>query len=181
VGPDVTGLRELQEAMTALALRDPLTGLANRRLFAELLDAELARAERSGPPLAVALLDLNGFKRINDTHGHDAGDAVLCETARRLLSIVRGTDVVARLGGDEFVVYEPTDPISKNLIRRIDRALSEPIDITPTVKVRCPASIGTADTVTSGRDATALLAAADRAMYQTKRARVSMSQWKWSG
>jgi diguanylate cyclase (GGDEF)-like protein/PAS domain S-box-containing protein len=174
VSRDVTELRELQEAMTALALRDPLTGLANRRLFAELLDAELARAERSGLPLAVAFLDLNGFKRINDTYGHDAGDAVLCETARRLLSIVRGTDVVARLGGDEFVVvYEPTDPISKNLTERIDRALSEPIDITPTIKVWCPASIGTADTVTSGRNATALLAAADRAMYRTKRALVA--------
>ena len=116
VSRDVTELRELQEAMTALALRDPLTGLANRRLFFELLDAELARAERSGLPLAVAFLDLNGFKRINDTYGHDAGDAVLCETARRLMSVVRGTDVVARLGGDEFTMR--TSPT----LRIVDRA-----------------------------------------------------------
>ena len=121
VGRDVTELRHLQDSLAALALRDPLTGLANRRLLKELLDADLARTQRSGVPLAVAYLDLDDFKLVNDSHGHEAGDIVLCETARRLLAIVRGADIVARLGGDEFViVYEPNDPSSDNLLHRLD-------------------------------------------------------------
>ena len=172
VSRDVTELRRLQEDAVALALRDPLTGLANRRLFNELLDADLARTQRSGVPLAVAFLDLDGLKNVNDTYGHDVGDLVLRETARRLLAIVRGADTVARLGGDEFViVYEPIDANSRNLIERIDRSLSAPIIISPAISVCCPASIGVADTRTIGRDPATLLAAADDAMYQVKRAR----------
>ena len=172
VSRDVTELRALQASMAALALRDPLTGLANRRLFDELLGADLARTERTGIPLAVAFLDLDGLKTVNDTHGHDAGDLVLRETARRLLAIVRSADSVARIGGDEFViVYEPNDPSSYNLVQRIDRALSAPIVITPTTSVRCSPSIGIADTRAIGCDADALLAAADEAMYTVKRAR----------
>ena len=169
---DVTELRRLQDRLAALALRDPLTGLANRRLLDELLDAELARTQRGGVALAVAYIDLDGLKQVNDTYGHDAGDAVLCEAARRLVAIVRGADVVARLGGDEFViVYEPTDPISDRLVDRIDAALAEPIEIASGTTVCCPASIGTADTRIVGWSATKLLAAADDAMYQVKRAR----------
>ncbi len=171
VSRDVTELRLLQANIAELALHDPLTGLANRRLFNELLEADLGRKQRSGQPLAIAFLDLDGLKEVNDSYGHDAGDLVLCETARRLLSTVRGADFVARLGGDEFViVFEPNDPNSINLIRRIDRALSNPIDITPTTAVRCPASIGIADTRVTGYGAAALLAAADEAMYEIKRA-----------
>jgi diguanylate cyclase (GGDEF)-like protein/PAS domain S-box-containing protein len=172
VSRDVTELRQLQAETAALALRDPLTGLANRRLFQELLDAARARTERSGRTLAVAFLDLDGFKNINDTHGHDAGDIVLCETARRLLAIVRGADTIARLGGDEFViVYEPNESNSQNLIARLDRALSAPISLNPTTSVRCRASIGIAETGTVGYDSGALLAAADLAMYVEKRGR----------
>ncbi len=172
VSRDVTELRNLQASMAALALRDPLTGLANRRLFDELLDANLARTLRNGLPLAVAFLDIDGLKNVNDTYGHDAGDIVLCETARRLVSTVRGADVVARLSGDEFViVYEPNDPNSDNLIARIDEALSAPIKITATIAVQCRASIGKADTRIVGRNPTELLAAADDAMYEVKRAR----------
>lgn len=169
---DVTELRSLQARLSDLALRDPLTGLANRRLLDELLAAGLARTQRSHLPLAVAFLDLDGLKAINDVHGHDAGDIVLCETARRLLAVVRDAEVIARLGGDEFViVYEPSDASSDNLLGRIDRALSSPIAISASVAVRCPASIGHADTRTVGRDAAALLAAADADMYEVKRAR----------
>ena len=172
VGRDVTELRDLQESLAALALRDPLTGLANRRLLKELLDADLARTHRAGVPLAVAYLDLDDFKSVNDTYGHDAGDVVLCETARRLLAIVRGADVVARLGGDEFVIsYEPNDPSADHLVQRIDDALSLPIEITPTLALSCRASVGVADTRTSGRDAATLIAAADAAMYRVKRSR----------
>jgi diguanylate cyclase (GGDEF)-like protein/PAS domain S-box-containing protein len=171
VSRDVTELRSLQESLAALALRDPLTGLANRHLLNELLGVALARTERIGMPLAVAFLDLDGLKSINDTHGHDAGDAVLRETARRLVSLARSADVVARLGGDEFViVYEPSDVSSDTLTTRITETLSSAIVITETVSVRCTASIGHADTRTVGRDPARLLAAADRAMYEAKRA-----------
>ena len=87
VSRDVTELRTLQESLAALALRDPLTGLANRHLLSELLEAALARTHRGGLPLGVAFLDLDGLKFVNDTYGHDAGDIVLCETARRLVSL----------------------------------------------------------------------------------------------
>lgn len=168
---DVTELRKLQDAMAELALHDPLTGLANRRLLIELLDADLARTERDGLPLAVAFLDLDGFKNVNDTHGHDAGDLVLCETARRLLTIVREADSVARVGGDEFViVFQPNYPNSHNLVARLDHGLAEPIQISATV-VTCSASIGIADTRTVGYNSAALLAAADDAMYKAKRTR----------
>jgi diguanylate cyclase (GGDEF)-like protein/PAS domain S-box-containing protein len=169
---DVTELRRLQESLAALALRDPLTGLANRRLFTELLEADLARTQRGGQPLAVAYLDLDNFKSVNDSFGHDAGDKVLCETANRLLSVVRGADVVARLGGDEFViVYEPNDPSADKLIERTDAALALPIRINDSTAVRCPASIGVADTRATGYYGATLLAAADAAMYMVKRDR----------
>jgi diguanylate cyclase (GGDEF)-like protein/PAS domain S-box-containing protein len=173
VSRDVTELRNLQDSLAVLALRDPLTGLANRHLLHELLDAALARTERVGLPLAVAFLDLDGLKIVNDTYGHDAGDLVLCETATRLQSLARTADVVARLGGDEFViVYEPAmDVSSDRFIERIHDVLSSPIAITETIFVSCTASIGHADTRTVGRAPATLLAAADRAMYQAKRAR----------
>ncbi len=172
VSRDVTELRQLQDSMAELALHDPLTGLANRRLLIELLDADLARTERNGLPLAVAFLDLDGFKNVNDAYGHDAGDVVLCETARRLLTIVRGADSVARVGGDEFViVFQPNDVNSHNLTSRLERGLSEPIKISAATIVTCPASIGIADTRTVGYNGAALLAAADDAMYVVKRTR----------
>jgi diguanylate cyclase (GGDEF)-like protein/PAS domain S-box-containing protein len=171
VGRDVTELRRLQQSLNDLALRDPLTGLANRRLLKELLDTDLARTQRNGSPLAVAYLDLDDFKIVNDSHGHEAGDIVLCETARRLLAVVRGADIVARLGGDEFViVYEPKDPSADNLIQRLEKVLSEPILVRIDTYVTCPASIGVADTRTTGYEAGALVAAADAAMYRVKRA-----------
>lgn len=172
ISRDVTELRRLQDELTALALRDPLTGLANRRLFNELIDAQLARLQRSGQPLAVAFLDLDGLKRVNDEYGHDAGDAVLCETARRLTAAVRDADVVARLGGDEFVIaFEPNDVDTDELVERINAALSQPIWVSEELSVHCPASIGVADTHRVGCDAGALLAAADEAMYASKRMR----------
>jgi diguanylate cyclase (GGDEF)-like protein len=172
VSRDVTELRGLQESLAARALRDPLTGLANRHLLNELLEVALARTKRSGLPLAVAFLDLDGLKIVNDTYGHDAGDVVLCETARRLVSVTRSADVVARLGGDEFViVYEPSDTGADNLISRIRETLAAPIAVTETISVFCAASIGHADTRTVGRDPAILLAAADMAMYESKRAR----------
>jgi diguanylate cyclase (GGDEF)-like protein/PAS domain S-box-containing protein len=174
VSRDVTELRNLQESLAALALRDPLTGLANRHLLNELLEAALARTARRGLPLAVVFLDLDGIKLVNDTYGHDAGDVVLNETARRLLSVARTADVVARFGGDEFViVYEPVDTRADYFISCIHQTLSAPIALSEGISVCCTASVGHADTRTVGRDAARLLAAADAAMYEAKRARNS--------
>jgi diguanylate cyclase (GGDEF)-like protein/PAS domain S-box-containing protein len=172
VSRDVTELRRLQEQLAAHALRDPLTGLANRRLLDELLDSELARSERAGTPLAVAYIDVDGLKQVNDEHGHDAGDVVLRETARRLLGVVRGADVVARIGGDEFViVYQPQGDAVDALVARLEPVLARPIRVRDDLVVSCPSSIGTADTAATGFDADRLLAAADESMYRMKRAR----------
>lgn len=172
---DVTELRRLQAATAELAVRDPLTGLGNRRCFDTFLEAELERTERSGSPLAVAFVDVDGLKRVNDELGHVAGDVVLKETARRIRRVVTDLDRVSRLGGDEFaIVYEPTLASSADLIRRLDEALAEPISISADLDVDCGASIGEADTRTVGRRPEDLLAAADQAMYIVKRSRRSV-------
>jgi diguanylate cyclase (GGDEF)-like protein/PAS domain S-box-containing protein len=171
VGSDVTEIRKLQAELAEQALHDALTGLANRHLVDELMAVGLARAERQGTPLAVAFVDLDDFKSVNDTYGHDAGDAVLREAARRMLEVARSADIVARIGGDEFlIVFEPNQSGLDNLVARVDEALAAPIDVAPSVEVTCPASIGYADTRTCGRNSAALLAAADADMYRVKRA-----------
>ncbi len=171
VSRDVTQLRALQAELQALALHDPLTGLANRRLLDELLAAALARTERTGAEVAVAYIDLDDFKIVNDTFGHDAGDLVLCEVARRLLDTVRGADVAARVGGDEFVVVHDLGAGERtNLAQRIEAALADPYDLGGLL-VTCRASVGQTDTRRVGVDAAALVAGADADMFEVKRAR----------
>ncbi|HEY4332251.1 MAG TPA: diguanylate cyclase [Ilumatobacteraceae bacterium] len=172
MGRDVTEIRSLQTELVALALRDPLTGLANRRLLDELLTGAIDRTQRAGKDLTVAFLDLDGFKAVNDTHGHDAGDAVLREVVRRMLATVRAADVVSRVGGDEFViVHDRSEDGADELIDRVSRALAEPIDLGNGVRVLCPASVGEADTRVVGWNPAELIAAADAAMYEEKRQR----------
>jgi diguanylate cyclase (GGDEF)-like protein len=101
------GLQARQHELEELAIRDPLTAVGNYRLLTERLSYEIARHRRSGESLTVMLLDLDGFKEINDTHGHLAGDRVLIEVARALRSCVRSQDTVARQGGDEFSILAP--------------------------------------------------------------------------
>lgn len=170
VGRDVTEMRALQAEMAELALHDPLTGLANRRMLTVLLDAALARVRRSGEPLVVAYLDLDEFKPVNDTYGHAFGDLVLVEVAERLRSSLRDADVVARLGGDEFVVaLETTGAEAPTVAARIEEALGAPI-VVEGVEVTCGASVGwvLAD---GDEDVPAVVARADAAMYRTKRRR----------
>src|SRR5437764_3193174 len=111
VGAIVTLLREAlqsrQRELEDLALQDPLTGVGNYRLLAERLDYELARHRRSGGSLTVLVLDMDGFKAINDTHGHLTGDRILAEVARTLNSALRSQDTLARQGGDEFSILAP--------------------------------------------------------------------------
>lgn len=171
VGSDVTENRRLQEEIASLAYHDALTGLANRHLLDELMTVGLARTKRHSVPLAVAFVDLDDFKRVNDDHGHECGDTVLREVSRRMLSVARSADIVARVGGDEFVIiYEPNEAEADSLVERLDTALAEPIRVNSSLVVHSRASIGYADTRTTGRDASALIAAADAAMYEVKRA-----------
>jgi diguanylate cyclase (GGDEF)-like protein/PAS domain S-box-containing protein len=170
VGRDVTEIRALQVELSALALRDPLTGLANRRLLDELLTSALDRGRRSGSEIAVIFLDLDNFKNVNDTYGHDVGDRVLQVTADRLRSSVRASDAVARVGGDEFVVvHESSNASIGGLAHRIETTLAAAIDLGDHGLVRCHASVGFATTRTTAHDARALITAADAAMYTSKR------------
>jgi diguanylate cyclase (GGDEF)-like protein len=113
-------LKESIDREGELARRDPLTGLLNRRGFAELAQREIERADRVGTPLSIAYLDLDGFKDINDTHGHAVGDRVLVTTARVMDLVLRRVDIPARLGGDEFVLAMPDTDVGEATIT-IDR------------------------------------------------------------
>jgi diguanylate cyclase (GGDEF)-like protein/PAS domain S-box-containing protein len=161
--------RTRQEADT-----DPLTGLANRRALERTLVSALARASARGRDAAVLMLDLNGFKAINDSHGHAAGDAALREVARRLRRCVRERDLVARLGGDEFVVLLTdvggSSGAAQEACERVDAALSAPI-VLEQGEMTLRAAIGVATFPGDGADAPSLLAFADRAMYAAKHRR----------
>ena len=155
-----------------LAVHDPLTGLANRALLADRLDRALARARREGRPGALLLLDLDGFKAINDARGHAAGDRALVAVAERLRGCVREVDAVARLGGDEFlIVFDGIGAAAeaRRVAGRIRAALAEPLRPDDGgALLALSASIGVA--VFAGREAPAdLLRRADGAMYVAKR------------
>jgi diguanylate cyclase (GGDEF)-like protein/PAS domain S-box-containing protein len=168
---DVTETRRLTERLQHLAAHDPLTGLANRaQLRARLHDA-LVAAQRSGHTMALLLLDLDDFKRINDVHGHPAGDAVLQAVAERLRASVRTDDVVARLGGDEFAVLLPRVDGPADALRVADKALlalrRTPITVAD-LALEVDGSAGVACGPQDGADIEALLRAADLALYTSK-------------
>lgn len=161
-----------QHKLAELALSDPLTNAANRRKFEEALPKAIARASRSGLRLALAYLDVDYFKSINDTLGHGGGDEVLVEFARRLHRTVRNTDLVARLGGDEFVIiFEQLSEEAQvaQLGEHIMAAMRMPFECSGR-SVRVTASVGIA--VAAGDKATpdSLLAMADEALYAAKAA-----------
>jgi diguanylate cyclase (GGDEF)-like protein len=163
-----------QEQLRALALCDALTGLPNRRCFEDTLARELRRAERSGVPFAVLVMDLNGFKRVNDTMGHDAGDALLVEAARRLRATTRESDFVARLGGDEFVAIA-VDVSSRDQLDRVRQRIRGAVDGACEVSghtLGLSVSVGGA-IWTTGRGAAELMREADARMYDDKRSRPS--------
>lgn len=163
-------LRHSLEQVRSLSEHDALTGLMNRRGFERSLETQLARVKRSEERLAVLLLDLDDFKSINDTLGHDAGDQLLVEIARRLSLVARDADLLCRLGGDEFVVMMTNfdqDEQALVLAERINTSLREPIVVGGTEHT-ITTSIGIAvldDTIYSTTD---LLKFADLAMYQAK-------------
>ena len=161
----------LIDELGTAATEDSLTGVANRLILADRLSYHLARQARNGKrDLAVAVIDLDHFKQINDTHGHGAGDEVLRLTAARIDESLRSEDTVARLGGDEFVVVaegdaEPID--AEELEFRISAAISREIEISGK-RITPSASVGVAK-AEPGDDAESLLARADTAMYERKR------------
>jgi diguanylate cyclase (GGDEF)-like protein len=154
------------------AMRDPLTGLPNRALFLDRAEQAIRAAARTGGRGAVLLLDLNGFKAINDTRGHKAGDELLVEVASRLCTRVRASDTVARLGGDEFSVLLNGDADTEDsarIARDLQAAIEKPIVIDGH-PCRVSASVGRAHYPADGTDVSALLELADHGMYADKRA-----------
>ncbi len=168
---NVAERRRLEAALYHQAFHDPLTGLANRALFVDRSEHALDRAKRDGTRLAVLFVDLDGFKSVNDTLGHAAGDVVLVETARRLTAGRRSTDTVARIGGDEFaVLLEGADAdAAERLADELCGRLCEPVPVGDG-SARIGASIGTAVGGDPADTLEALLRMADRAMYRAKSA-----------
>ena len=174
----------MQERLLNQSIRDPLTGLFNRRYLQESLDRELNRAARSKKPLGLIMLDIDHFKNFNDTHGHDAGDAVLREVAAMLSNHLRKPDSACRYGGEEFTLILPDADLkagiqkaeqlreaAKRLEIQYGRQLVGPITL----------SLGVACFPEHGTSSSELLQAADAALYESKTAgrdKVSAAQEK---
>jgi diguanylate cyclase (GGDEF)-like protein/PAS domain S-box-containing protein len=170
---DITERRRSQEQIRQLAYFDALTGLPNRRLLQDRLEQALIYARRSGVLAAVAFLDLDHFKQINDTHGHEAGDELLKATAQRLTRCVRHGDTVARQGGDEFIlVLTEIGDLggAEKVAKKIVRALAEPFDLAAMNLVVdiITASVGIAVFPLHGDNVQDLMKRADLAMYAAK-------------
>jgi diguanylate cyclase (GGDEF)-like protein len=172
VGLSVANLR-LREALREQSIRDPLTGLFNRRYLEETLEREIRRAVRSECVLGILMLDLDHFKKFNDTFGHEAGDTVLRETAAFLTRCVRAEDIVCRFGGEEFVIILPIADIHATQARaeRIRSKLRELTILHQGKTVgQVSVSVGVAELPQHGTTPKTLLEAADAAMYAAKRA-----------
>jgi len=168
---DVTARRAAEEALRRQATHDALTGLSTGTVLRDRTEQALRLATRDGSPLALLLLDLDGFKRVNDTRGHDAGDHLLRVVADRLRATLRAPDTVARLGGDEFAVLLPGDTAegATEAARSLLAALAAPVALEKQ-RVNVVASVGIALFPAHGVDAAGLLRHADAAMYTAKRA-----------
>ena len=169
VGSDITETRRSQQRVEWLAGHDGLTALPNRAHFHARLHQACVEQQAGGPPLTLLCLDLDGFKTINDTLGHPAGDALLVQVAARLRSCIRGRDMVGRLGGDEFalLMVDSDEAGAGVLAQRLLAVVSEPYELDGTV-IRIGVSIGIMMAPEGGLDARTLLKSADLAMYQAK-------------
>ena len=168
---DIDLIKQREEHAHGLAHRDALTGLPNRRALEASVDEAIQSARLRGQGFAVCLVDLDGFKPVNDSHGHGAGDTVLAEVARRLQAVVRAEDTVARIGGDEFALVMSnvrTQGDVAPLLERCLQAIRQPIALDGGATVGIGASIG-AVFGTGGESGAELLHAADEAMYAVKR------------
>lgn len=172
---DISDFRRAEALVRHLADHDALTGLPNRRRFAEKIQEAAASSNLSKTSCSILLIDLDRFKPVNDVYGHTVGDAVLCEIASRLQSVIRERDTVARLGGDEFAIICAADLTSENpreaasnLASRIIAKISVPVDVGED-SFNVGASIGIALCPEDGKDQDELLKSADIAMYKAKR------------
>jgi len=168
---DITAIKNAEERLNYLAYHDPLTDLPNRLLLADRMRTALSRAERTGTSVALLYLDLDNFKHVNDTLGHEQGDRLLHAMAARFREAVRGEDSVARLGGDEFVIIleDVSDPAQPaRLAEKLIAAVAEPVRLGG-FELRMRASIGISLGPAHGATSEELLKAADAAMYRAKR------------
>jgi diguanylate cyclase (GGDEF)-like protein/PAS domain S-box-containing protein len=169
---DISLLKQTQQKLEQLASLDSLTGLPNRRLLHDRLEQASRRAQRNRKEMAVMFIDLDGFKKVNDTFGHDVGDLLLQQVALRLQKCIRLTDSIGRLGGDEFaIVLEDTKQPADALLvgERIMAAFASPF-VLDGKRVTATASIGIAIYPTDATEPAALLKNADVAMYRAKEA-----------
>jgi len=178
---DISALKRYQDEIEHLAMHDALTGLPNRRLLEDRLGQGLALSRRDGQPLAVAYIDLDGFKGVNDRLGHAAGDLLLQDAARRILEGVREHDTVCRMGGDEFVLLLPVlrhEEEAEHIVQRVLQSLRRPYSLAASGAVHVTASAGLALYPVDAHDGEALLRLADAALYQAKEAgRNQLNRW----
>lgn len=168
---DITSSKEALRKQRLLINHDVLTGLTCRSRITELVPEAIIAAQQSGRALAMLFIDLDGFKAINDDHGHHSGDQVLKAIGGRLQSAVRSSDTVARFGGDEFVILLPTisrHSVAKRLGNKIVKLAAEPVAIGTNCH-QLSASVGVAFYPENGTGFDTLLISADRAMYEAKR------------
>lgn len=163
---DISRLKRQEEELYRIAYFDPLTGAPNRRLLDDRLRQAIAHANRTGKPLAVCVIDLDGFKPINDRHGHKAGDDLLIGIVDRLNAILRASDTLARLGGDEFVLLLE-DAEGDAVLERVLEAIRQPL-LVGSELVGVSASIGVTRFPEDNADPETLLRHADQAMYRAK-------------
>jgi diguanylate cyclase (GGDEF)-like protein/PAS domain S-box-containing protein len=167
---DITERKQVEQRLEHLALYDALTGLPNRMLFYDRMNQLLALAKRNGFVLGLLFMDLDKFKSINDTHGHEAGDLLLIEVSRRMTTSTRGSDTVARMGGDEFIGIcgRITAPLDAAVVaNKIIATLSQPFQIKG-LELTVGVSIGISVYPLDGDDSEMLVNKADAAMYRVK-------------
>ena len=172
ISRDITERKQSEEKIRQMAYHDSLTGLPNRKLFSDRLGIALAQAQRNQKKVGIAMLDLDNFKGVNDTLGHDVGDLLLKATAERLSAALRKSDTLARFGGDEFVLILPDLKVIDDAIpvaQKIVDSFYKPFLI-DTHQLVVTMSIGIAFYPNDGTDEDILLKNADIAMYQAKQA-----------
>lgn len=168
---DITQRKRKETLLADLAFKDPLTGLNNRRGFAEIAQSLLANAQRQDRALALAMLDIDHFKRVNDSHGHDAGDEVLCALARTLRTSVRESDVLGRFGGEEFAILLPgaDGEGARGVLEKCRSRVAEaPITLRSGTAVPITVSIGFVTLSPEVWSLQALIKRADMALYDAK-------------
>lgn len=171
ISKEITSRKIIEEKLKRNALYDPLTGLANRVLFGDRLKFSIIQVKRIAGKLALMFVDLDNFKPVNDTHGHEAGDLLLQYAAKRIKNCVRDSDTVGRIGGDEFVVLLPSISETREALKvaeKIRNEISKPFDLSGFVPVQISSSIGVAIYPEHGNNSAELTKCADVAMYLAK-------------